>query len=131
MDSPGESSTARIIARSSMIESLKGCALSGLAGIRVDREELRQRLLMPEYLRLAMREAIRSKDVDAGDQHFKLRGSGEIPPPEAPMVVFINPHSGGRHGPVLKERLQQLMSEEQVSVFLLFILHAVNLYAWA
>ncbi|GLT97558.1 hypothetical protein SLE2022_151160 [Rubroshorea leprosula] len=112
--SPGESSTARIIARSSMIESIKGCALSGLGGIRVDREELRQRLLMPEYLRLAMREAIKSKDVDAGDQHFKLRGPGEIPPPEAPMVVFINPRSGGRHGPVLKERLQQLMSEEQV-----------------
>ncbi|GKV18197.1 hypothetical protein SLEP1_g28614 [Rubroshorea leprosula] len=117
MDSPssiGESSTARIITRSSMIDSIKGCALSGLVGIRVDKEELRRRLIMPDYLRLAMVDAIKSKDVDAGEQHFKLRGPGEILPPEAPMVVFINPRSGGRNGQVLKERLQELMSEEQV-----------------
>lgn len=29
------------------------------------------------------------------------------------MVALINIHSGGRHGPSLKEGLQQLMSEEQ------------------
>ncbi|KAJ8751241.1 hypothetical protein K2173_016422 [Erythroxylum novogranatense] len=32
-----------------------------------------------------------------------------------PMVVFINSKSGGHHGPKLKERLKQLMGEEQVA----------------
>lgn len=112
--SPGESSTARIVTRSSMINSLRECALSGLTGIRVDKEELRLRLLMPEYLRLAMRDAIKNKCADVANHHPQMRGSEEIPAPEAPMVVFINPRSGGRHGPVLMERLQHLISEEQV-----------------
>ncbi|XWS70908.1 hypothetical protein CRYUN_Cryun03dG0090800 [Craigia yunnanensis] len=117
MDSPtsaGDSSTARIVARSSMMDSIRACGLSGLTGVRIDKEELRRRLLMPQYLRLAMHDSIRKKDVDGGDQHFLLRGSDDVPCPESPMVVFINSRSGGRHGPVLKERLQQLISEEQV-----------------
>ena len=79
---------------------------------------------MPQYLRLAMQDSIRKKNVDGVDQHFHLRGSDDVPCPESPMVVFINSRSGGRHGPVLKERLQQLISEEQVTLFsflLLFI----------
>ncbi|XP_022730720.1 diacylglycerol kinase 4-like isoform X2 [Durio zibethinus] len=117
MDSPksaGDSSTARIVVRSSMMDSIRACGLSGLAGVRIDKEELRRRLLMPQYLRLAMQDSIRKKDVDGGDQHFLSRGSDDVPYPESPMVVFINPRSGGRHGLVLKERLQQLISEEQV-----------------
>ncbi|XWS73187.1 hypothetical protein CRYUN_Cryun02cG0104600 [Craigia yunnanensis] len=124
MDSPmsaGDSSTARIVARSSMMDSIRACGLSGLAGVRIDKEELRRRLLMPQYLRLAMQDSIRKKDVGGGDQHFHLRGSDDVPCPESPMVVFINSRSGGRHGPVLKERLQQLISEEQV-----FDLHDVK-----
>ncbi|XP_021277211.1 diacylglycerol kinase 4 isoform X2 [Herrania umbratica] len=124
MDSPtsaGDSSTARIVARSSMMESIRACGLSGLAGVRIDKEDLRRRLLMPEYLRLAMLDSIRKKEVDGGDQHFRLHGSDDVPCPESPMVVFINPRSGGRYGPVLKERLQQLISEEQV-----FDLHDVK-----
>ncbi|KAH7862035.1 hypothetical protein Vadar_033930 [Vaccinium darrowii] len=35
-------------------------------------------------------------------------------PSDCPVVVFINPKSGGRHGPKLKNRLQELMGEEQV-----------------
>ncbi|XVF47759.1 hypothetical protein PTKIN_Ptkin03bG0136400 [Pterospermum kingtungense] len=117
MDSPtsaADSSTARIVARTSMMDSIRACGLSGLAGVRIDKEELRRRLLMPHYLRLAMLDSIRKKDVDAADQHFRLRGSDDAPCPESPIVVFINSRSGGRHGPVLKERLQQLISEEQV-----------------
>ncbi|XP_022749313.1 diacylglycerol kinase 7-like [Durio zibethinus] len=117
MDTPtsaGDSSTARIVARSSMIDSIKACGLSSLTGFRIDKEELRRRLLMPQYLRLAMQDSIRKKDVDGGDQHFLLHGSVDILCPENPTVVFINSRSGGRHGPVLKERLQQLISEEQV-----------------
>lgn len=113
----GESSTARIVVRSSMIESIRACGLSGLSGVRIDKEELRRRLLIPQYIRLAMLDSIRKKDVDGGDLHFRLRGSDDIPCPESPLVVFINPRSGGRYGPVLKERLQQLISEEQVNTF--------------
>ncbi|XVE71761.1 hypothetical protein DITRI_Ditri10aG0177700 [Diplodiscus trichospermus] len=117
MESPtsaGDSSTARIVGRSSMMDSIRACGLSGLSGVRIDKEELRRRLLIPQYLRLAMLDSIRKKDVDGGDQHFHLRGSDDVTCPESPMVVFINSRSGGRHGPALKQRLQQLISEEQV-----------------
>lgn len=126
MQSPskgGENQT-RIAARSSMIDSLRGC---GLSGMRIDKEELKRKLLMPRYLRLAMRDSIRFKDPNAGQSRL-ANGAGagasisagdgeegeETGPPESPMVVFINCKSGGRHGPMLKERLQQLMGEEQV-----------------
>jgi hypothetical protein len=33
----------------------------------------------------------------------------------APVVVFVNSKSGGRHGPELKVRLHELISEEQVN----------------
>lgn len=113
MESPVTGETTRIAARNSMIESFRGC---GLAGIRIDKEELRRTLLMPQYLRLAMRDSIRLKDPTAGEARLNER-DGEVnnmEAPQAPMVVFINPRSGGRHGPMLKERLQQLIAEEQV-----------------
>ncbi|KAJ8422769.1 hypothetical protein Cgig2_003762 [Carnegiea gigantea] len=103
----------RVAARSSLIDSLKGC---GLSGIRVDKEELRRRISMPQYLRVAIRRAINAKDVDAGVNSADLLASDGVDPPESPLVVFINSRSGGRHGPELKERLQQLMGEEQVSL---------------
>ncbi|KAG8493193.1 hypothetical protein CXB51_010610 [Gossypium anomalum] len=88
--------------------------IESLAGIALDTDELRRRLLMPQYLRLAMLDSITKKDIDGGDQHFPSSGSADVPCPEPPMIVFINPRSGGRNGPVLKERLQKLISEEQV-----------------
>lgn len=115
MESPVTGETTRIAARNSMIESFRGC---GLAGIRIDKEELRRTLLMPQYLRLAMRDSIRLKDPTAGEARLNER-DGEVnnmEAPQAPMVVFINPRSGGRHGPMLKERLQQLIAEEQVPI---------------
>lgn len=72
---------------------------------------------MPEYLRLAMRVAIQAKDVDSAKQHFDAahaEGAQQPDPPESPLVVFINSKSGGRHGPELKARLQELMAEQQV-----------------
>ncbi|KAF3452844.1 hypothetical protein FNV43_RR03277 [Rhamnella rubrinervis] len=124
MDSPSSiGDSTRIAARSSMIESIRGC---GLKGMRIDKEELKRRLLMPQYLRYAMRDSIRLKDPAAGESRLLGRGNSvtaaapaaedgeEERAPESPMVVFINSRSGGRHGPTLKERLQQLMSEEQV-----------------
>ncbi|RDY03428.1 Diacylglycerol kinase 7, partial [Mucuna pruriens] len=98
---------------SSIVESLRGCGISG--GIRVDKEELRQKLTMPQYLRFAMRDSIRFKDPSAGESRcIRSKDDHNVVAPSTPMVVFINPRSGGRHGPFLKERLQHLMSEEQV-----------------
>ncbi|XP_028101578.1 diacylglycerol kinase 7-like isoform X2 [Camellia sinensis] len=112
MDSP-ESATSRATGRSSVIESIRGCTM---AGMRISKEELRLKITMPQYLRLAMRDAIQSKDVTAGNRHYASTAvAGEAAqPPESPLVVFINSRSGGRHGPELKARLQDLMGEEQV-----------------
>lgn len=92
--------------RSSVMDSLRGCTMGGM---RVDKEELKRKITMPEYLRRAIRDAIESKDA-AGNRHFDSAAE----PSECPVVVFINPNSGGRHGPKLKSRLQELMGEEQV-----------------
>ena len=86
---------------------------------------------MPKYLRLAVKDAIEFKDVESGKRHYdviKLDGGegGEdvVVPPEAPLVVFINSKSGGRYGPELKARLQDLMGQEQVNfLFLFYFLH--------
>lgn len=130
MEAPSSTGdSTRITARSSMIDSFRGC---GLSGMRIDKEELKRRLLMPQYLRYAMRDSIRLKDPAAGESRLLGRGNSvsaaapaaedveEERAPESPMVVFINSRSGGRHGPTLKERLQQLMSEEQVCNFSIF-----------
>ncbi|GAB4853606.1 Diacylglycerol kinase 3 [Ancistrocladus abbreviatus] len=109
MDSQEGSDTTRIIpARSSMMDSFR------LAGLRIDKEELKRRISMPVYLRLAMRRAMKSEDVSSAEDSAGLLGSDGVEAPEAPMVVFVNSRSGGRHGPELKERLQHLMGEEQV-----------------
>ncbi|XP_057786458.1 diacylglycerol kinase 3-like [Salvia miltiorrhiza] len=99
--------------RSSLIGSLRGFTLSG---VRVNKEDLQKKITFPEYLRRAITEAIRAKDAAAAAvlQHYEsARGDG-APPAEWPVVVFINSKSGGRHGPKLKARLQELMGEEQV-----------------
>ncbi|GAB2267465.1 Diacylglycerol kinase 7 [Dionaea muscipula] len=107
----GGDSTRIMPARSSVIDSFKGC---GWSGLRIDKEDLRRRISMPQYLRLAMRRAINSKDVTAAVDSTSLLESEGVQPPEAPMVIFVNSRSGGRQGPELKLRLQQLMGEEQV-----------------
>ena len=117
VSSSGEDSsrTSTSSGRSSVIDSLRGC---GLSGIRVDKEDLRRRILIPQYLRLAVRRAINSKDVNAGVDSADLLAAEEVEiPPEAPLVVFINSRSGGRHGPELMSRLQELITEEQVNIF--------------
>lgn len=121
MDSPGpEKMVNRVAVKSSMVDSIKRWSLSG---IRIPKEELRQKITMPEYLRLAIRDSIASKDIDSAKRHFDATtttaggGDGDKPPlaaAECPLVVFINSKSGGRHGPHLKARLQELMGEEQV-----------------
>ncbi|CAJ2649695.1 diacylglycerol kinase 7-like [Trifolium pratense] len=114
MESPSTTTgdTKKVAVRSSIVESIRGC---GLSGMRIDKEDLKKQLTMPQYLRFAMRDSIRLQDPTAGEPRYRNRADGEDSAvPSSPMVVFINPRSGGRHGPALKERLQQLMSEEQV-----------------
>ncbi|KAH6818567.1 diacylglycerol kinase 7 [Perilla frutescens var. frutescens] len=116
MSPPGTARRFSGSGRTSVIDSLRGFTLSG---VRIDKEDLRKRITFPEYLRRAMTEAIRAKDADAAAVvHFyeEAHGGGAPPvePAEWPIVVFINSKSGGRHGPKLKARLQELMGEEQV-----------------
>lgn len=113
-NSPGSD---RIAARSSMIDQLRGCTTGGP---RISKEELKFKITMPLHLRLAMRDAVLVKDVNAGICNFDA-DADPVEAPEAPLVVFINSRSGGRHGPELKGRLQELMSEEQVPLIYLYV----------
>ncbi|XP_073149007.1 diacylglycerol kinase 4-like [Henckelia pumila] len=115
MGSPG-TPTRVGSARSSLVDSIRGFTLSG---VRIAKEELRKKTTYPEYIRLAVRTAIQAKDAEAAAvsrlyESAHAEGVDPAPPPEYPMVVFINSKSGGRHGPELKARLQELMAEEQV-----------------
>ncbi|OAY79843.1 Diacylglycerol kinase 7, partial [Ananas comosus] len=101
-----------VAARVSIWESLRGC---GIPGKGVDKEELRRRVVIPERLRAAMAAAMREKGVGAGlSAAAAAAAPGEEAAPEAPIVVFVNSRSGGRHGPALTLRLRELISEEQV-----------------
>ncbi|KAF7806604.1 diacylglycerol kinase 7 [Senna tora] len=110
IDSPS-SNANKVVLRPSMMETFRTCVLSG---VRIDKEDLKKKLTMPQYLRHAMRDCIRFQDPTAMSRHISGKDADDVVSPETPMVVFINTRSGGRHGPVLKERLKQLMSEEQV-----------------
>ncbi|KAH0436083.1 hypothetical protein IEQ34_026490 [Dendrobium chrysotoxum] len=111
---------ARVSARASMVERFKGCGVA--AGLRVDWDDLRRRILIPGRLRAAMVGAMRSKDPVASARAaaeammgVSTLGSGWIDVcPEAPIVVFVNSRSGGRLGPIVKGRLIELIGQEQV-----------------
>ena len=120
-NSPGSD---QIVARSSMIDQLRGCTTGGPL---ISKEELKFKITMPLHLRLAMRDAVLAKDVNAGICNFDA-DADPVEAPEAPLVVFINSRSGGRHGPELKVRLQELMSEEQVTPFSLCIYIYIYIY---
>ena len=101
-------------ARVSIWESVRAC---GVWSKEVDKAELRRQVVMPLYLRRAVAAAVKAKDEAAGvaaaaadDQ----AGEDADGPAVAPVVVFVNSRSGGRHGPELKVRLHELITEEQV-----------------
>lgn len=108
---------SRASARSYMLDSIRG--LGGLSGMWIDSDDLRRRILIPTYLRRAMYQAILSKNVFMVVDSIG-EGMAAEDPPEAPIVVFVNSRSGGRHGPMLKERLLQLMVDEQVIIIIFF-----------
>ncbi|KAI0497009.1 hypothetical protein KFK09_023337 [Dendrobium nobile] len=111
---------ARVSSRASMVDRFKGCGVA--AGLRVDWDDLRRRILIPGRLRAAIVEAMRSKDPVASARAaaedmtgVSTLGSGWIDVcPEAPIVVFVNSRSGGRLGPIVKGRLIELIGQEQV-----------------
>ncbi|GAB2291500.1 Diacylglycerol kinase 4 [Dionaea muscipula] len=109
----GGDSTKAMTGRSSVIDSFRGYGLT-VNGMRIDKEDLRRKISMPQYLRLAIRRALNSKDVAAATDSTSLLDSEGVDPPESPLVVFINSRSGGRRGPELMQRLQHLIGEEQV-----------------
>ncbi|CAN0915354.1 hypothetical protein LINGRAHAP2_LOCUS29082 [Linum grandiflorum] len=71
---------------------------------------------MPEYLQRAMAHAIKSKDAAEACERHHSTSEVRVPndAPQCAMVVFVNSKSGGHHGPELKLRLQQLISEDNV-----------------
>ncbi|MED6150663.1 hypothetical protein PIB30_074629 [Stylosanthes scabra] len=69
---------------------------------------------MPQYIRYAIRESIRLQDPNVEEITTIDNVDNDIITVRTPIVVFINPRSGGRHGSILKERLEHLMCEEQV-----------------
>ncbi|MED6114308.1 Diacylglycerol kinase 4 [Stylosanthes scabra] len=114
--SPSSSSTTGDTSKASLrtstlINSFRAC---GLSSVRIDTNDLRQNLTMPQYIRYAIRDSIRLQDPNIEEITTIDNMDIDITIVRTPIVVFINPRSGGRHGSILKERLQNLMSEEQV-----------------
>ena len=110
-----------------LIESLsfRGCGFGRAAASALEKEDLRARAAFPRRLRAAVHAAMRARDPAAGSFALEDRdGDGSCNPwfdaaahdsaPESPLVAFVNPRSGGRLGPVLKTRLQELIGEDQV-----------------
>ncbi|KAL9315299.1 hypothetical protein ACSQ67_016300 [Phaseolus vulgaris] len=96
--------TKKIAARSSIVESFRGCDLSG---IRIDKDELKKQFTIPQYLRYVMCDSIRLRTRRR--EATSTAPTTTIPPLRSggrhDMVVFINSPNGGCHGPTLKERL--------------------------
>lgn len=73
-------------------------------------------MAIPGRITMAMKEAAAIKDT-VGAAIAAAAAEMEVEElPEAPVVVFVNAKSGGRHGPMLKDRLQHLIGEDQVSL---------------
>ncbi|KAK3123109.1 hypothetical protein QOZ80_8AG0624060 [Eleusine coracana subsp. coracana] len=108
-----------------LIESLsfRSCGFGRAASSAFEKEDLRARAALPGRLRAAVQAAMRAADPAAG--MFACDGGEDASPPwlfgppahddapESPLIAFVNPRSGGRLGPVLKTRLQELIGEDQ------------------
>uniref|UniRef100_A0ACD6ABQ3 Uncharacterized protein n=1 Tax=Avena sativa TaxID=4498 RepID=A0ACD6ABQ3_AVESA len=105
--------------------SFRSCGFGRAASSAFEKEDLRLRATFPQRLRDALHAALKARDPSAGA--FALAeapgvGAPANPwfglepedAPENPLVAFVNPRSGGRLGPVLKTRLQELIGEDQV-----------------
>jgi diacylglycerol kinase (ATP) len=119
-----------------LIESLsfRSCGFGRAAASAFEKEDLRARAALPARIRSAMQVVMRARDPAVG--MFAFDGDGadasqwfgakvHDDAPESPFVAFINPRSGGRLGPVLKTRLQELIGEDQVNTHTAFSLSLV------
>uniref|UniRef100_A0A0D9X5U2 Diacylglycerol kinase n=1 Tax=Leersia perrieri TaxID=77586 RepID=A0A0D9X5U2_9ORYZ len=116
-----------------LIESLsfRSCGFGRAAASAFEKEDLRSRAALPQRIRAAVHAALRARDPSAGAFAYVAAGyasaaaASDVPrnpwfelahddAPESPLVAFVNPRSGGRLGPVLKSRLQELIGEDQV-----------------
>ncbi|XP_062192323.1 diacylglycerol kinase 4-like [Phragmites australis] len=111
-----------------LIESLsfRSCGFGRAAASAFQKEDLRARAALPHRLLAAVHAALRARNPAAGAFAFDGDGEGRgacnpwFDPaahddaPESPLFAFVNPRSGGRLGPVLKTRLQELIGEDQV-----------------
>ncbi|KAJ3693377.1 hypothetical protein LUZ60_008857 [Juncus effusus] len=109
LTSTSTSSSSRLSLRDGLSRCGIGSILTG-----VDKEELRRRVMIPDRLRSAMLEAVRLKSSYVADFRADVAAEVEEEVAESPLVVFVNCKSGGRHGPILKGRLQELIGEDQV-----------------
>uniref|UniRef100_A0A0D9X5U0 Diacylglycerol kinase n=1 Tax=Leersia perrieri TaxID=77586 RepID=A0A0D9X5U0_9ORYZ len=115
-----------------LIESLsfRSCGFGRAAASAFEKEDLRSRAALPQRIRAAVHAALRARDPSAGAFAYVAAGyasaaaASDVPrnpwfelahddAPESPLVAFVNPRSGGRLGPVLKSRLQELIGEDQ------------------
>ncbi|XP_015695542.2 diacylglycerol kinase 4 isoform X2 [Oryza brachyantha] len=125
-----------------LIESLsfRSCGFGRAAASAFEKEDLRARAALPQRLRAAVHAALRARDPSAGAFAYvpgyaytyeagaggggggrgvsvsvnPWFGAAHDDAPESPLIAFVNPRSGGRLGPVLKSRLQELIGEDQV-----------------
>lgn len=110
----GTANTPGTPSRMSLIDSLSQCGIGIVVG-GVNKEGLRRRVKIPRRLCTAMLDAIQMKESTAYMAEYRAyMAEEEEEPPENPLVVFVNCKSGGRHGPILKGRLQELIGEAQV-----------------
>jgi diacylglycerol kinase (ATP) len=77
-----------------------------LVSLRIDKDELRKRLIIPKYLKISMVEAVRNNEVVFDeDQHCWDDTNTAL---KVVVILFVNSKSGGRRGPTLKARLPKL-----------------------
>ncbi|KAJ0984240.1 hypothetical protein J5N97_002596 [Dioscorea zingiberensis] len=81
---------------------------------RVGKQELRRMVGIPSRITTAMTVAMMGKDSDGPAAAAEAAVGQGQDSPDMPVVVFVNSRSGGRHGPMLKERLRLLIGEDQV-----------------
>jgi diacylglycerol kinase (ATP) len=82
-----------------------------LVGLRIDKDELRKRLIIPEYLKISMVEVVRNNEVVFDeDQHCWDNTNTAL---KAAVIVFVNSKSIGRRGPTLKAHLQKLSAKSR------------------
>ncbi|KAH7657753.1 Diacylglycerol kinase (ATP) protein [Dioscorea alata] len=85
--------------------------------LRIGKQELRRMVEIPSRIATAMTVAAMTKDAD-GPAYVVEPEKEERNLSEAPVVVvvFVNSRNGGRHGLMLKDRLQMLIGKDQVYI---------------